>query len=62
MEMKEKIFIKLARFYRNEKEIEEWYEKPHGFLRENNVDFSPREIVERGEGIKVLEILAMVGL
>lgn len=45
-------------FNQKTKDINKWYERPHRLLSERG--YSPKELVEKGDGQRVLEWVKMV--
>ena len=57
---KQKIFSRLKIYYKDDKRVDEWYNRPHQLLGQQpyrNEVLSPRELVADGRGAEVLRFV-----
>ena len=59
-EHEKSIKFKMRTYFADSERVEDWYNTKHYWFDTRNTTYSPREMVERGKGDKVLEFIKLV--
>jgi hypothetical protein len=59
-DLEKSIKFKMETYFADSERVESWYNTKHYWFDTRNSRYSPREMVDRGKGDKVLEFIKLV--